>query len=354
MILAHAYGGPVLRGVLKSAPEDFVVEETLSFDADGQGEHDLLCIEKRGANTEWVARGLARFAGVAKVAVGFAGLKDRHAVARQHFTVQLPGRQVDWSALSLPGVRLLSVARHSRKLKRGALTGNGFILGLRHIEGDRVLAEQRLQTLKQGGAPNYFGLQRFGIDGGNLDLARRLFAGESLDRSERSFALSAARSAIFNRVLDARVRLGNWNQVIDGDLCNLAGRRAWFGPITVDETLRQRCAESDIHPTGPMWGTPLSPVAGECAAIEAQVADDWREFCEGLAAAGLESERRALRVIPQQLSWDWETVSDADGSEESLLLRLRFALPPGAYATAFIREVIDVADDLPAGAELID
>ncbi|MGE4071890.1 MAG: tRNA pseudouridine(13) synthase TruD [Lysobacterales bacterium] len=354
MNLAHAYGGPVLRGVLKTTPEDFVVEETLSFSADGQGEHDLLCIEKRGANTEWVARGLARFAGVAKVAVGFAGLKDRHAVARQHFTVQLPGRQVDWSALSLPGVRLISVARHSRKLKRGALTGNGFILGLRRIQGDRTQAEQRLQALKQGGAPNYFGVQRFGIDGGNLVLARRLFAGESLERSERSFALSAARSVIFNSVLDARVRLGNWNQVIAGDLCNLAGRRAWFGPVEVDEVLRQRCAEGDIHPTGPMWGTPPAPVAGECAAIETQVAEDWRELCAGLAAAGLESERRALRVIPTQLSWDWENVADPDDSDQTSLLRLRFALPPGAYATAFIRELIDVEGDIPVGADHID
>jgi tRNA pseudouridine13 synthase len=352
--LAFAHGGPVLRGVLKTTPEDFVVEETLSFSADGQGEHDLLCIEKRGANTEWVARGLARFAGVAKVAVGFAGLKDRHAVARQHFTVQLPGRQVDWSALALPGVRLISVARHSRKLKRGALTGNGFILGLRHIEGDRGQAEQRLQALKQGGAPNYFGLQRFGIEGGNLDLARRFFAGESLDRSERSFALSAARSAIFNSVLDARVRLGNWNQVIEGDLCNLAGRRAWFGPVEVDETLLRRCAEGDIHPTGPMWGTPPAPVAADCAAIEQQVADAWQDLSAGLVAAGLESERRALRVIPALLSWDWETVTDPGESAQGLLLRLRFALPPGAYATAFIRELIDVEGDIPVGADHIE
>jgi len=349
MTLAHAWGGPPLRGVLKSAPEDFVVEETLSFAADGLGEHDLLLIEKRGANTEWVARGLARFAKVPQVAVGFAGLKDRHAITRQHFTVQLPGRSVDWSTLELSGVQVLGVQRHSRKLKRGALVGNGFDLTLREVTGDRGRAEDVLQRLRADGAPNYFGEQRFGHAGGNLDLARRLFAGEHLERSERSFALSAARSAIFNSVLDARVRAGNWNRVIAGDLCNLAGRRAWFGPVDPDAVLEQRCADGDIHPTGPLWGTPMAPVASDCANLEQSSADAHAELAAGLAAAAVESERRPLRAIPERLEWQW-----AHAGPEGGALRLRFGLPPGAYATALIRELIDVAGELPTGSETAD
>lgn len=352
MSLEYAYGGPPLRGVLKSAPEDFVVEETLSFSADGLGEHDLLWIEKRGANTEWVARGLARFAKVPQVAVGFAGLKDRFAVTRQHFTVQLPGRSVDWSTLALPGVQVLSVGRHSRKLKRGALSGNGFALVLREVDGDREGAERVLQQLRTGGAPNYFGEQRFGHGGGNLDLARRLFAGERLERAERSFALSAARSAIFNSVLDRRVRAGSWNQVIDGELCNLAGKRAWFGPVTPDATLVERCAAGDIHPTGPLWGTPAAPVAADCAALEQECAETWSELTAGLAASAMESERRPLRAVPERLSWDWDV--DAAAVGPPTLLRLRFALPPGAYATAMIRELIDVGGAMPPGADTPD
>ncbi|MBK8068126.1 MAG: tRNA pseudouridine(13) synthase TruD [Rhodanobacteraceae bacterium] len=111
-------------------------------------------IEKRGANTEW-SRVAGAIRQVPQVAVGFAGLKDRHAVARQHFTVQLPGRSVDWSLLDMRGVRGLDVARHSRKLKRGALVGNGFRTDLRGIEGDRERAEAILATLRTAGAPNY-------------------------------------------------------------------------------------------------------------------------------------------------------------------------------------------------------
>ena len=352
MTLACAWGGPPLRGVLKSAPEDFVVEETLSFAADGLGEHDLLLIEKRGANTEWVARGLARFAKVPQVAVGFAGLKDRHAIARQHFTVQLPGRSVDWSILTLAGVRVLNVARHSRKLKRGALVGNGFELVLREVTGDRARAEAVLEQLRSGGAPNYFGEQRFGQSGGNLDLARRLFAGEHLDRSERSFALSAARSAIFNTLLDQRVRDGNWNRVIDGDLCNLAGRRAWFGPVELDAVLTERCASGDIHPTGALWGTPPAPVAGACAALEQHAAERHADLAAGLVAVAMESERRPLRAIPERLEWQWVSESEAEPTADTL--RLRFGLPPGAYATALIRELIDVAGTLPTGVDTPD
>lgn len=358
MTLAYAHGGPALTGTLKAAPEDFIVEETLSFQADGQGEHDLLRIEKRGANTEWVARGLARFAKVPQVAVGFAGLKDRHAVARQHFTVQLPGRSVDWSLLDLPGVRVLEVARHSRKLKRGALVGNGFELTLRAIEGDHARAEAVLQALRTAGAPSYFGTQRFGHDDGNLALARRLFAGEALGRSDRAFALSAARSAIFNAVLDRRVREGSWDRVIAGDLCNLAGKRAWFGPVVPDETLARRCAEGDIHPTGPLWGTPAPPCADECLLLEQACASGFADLAAGLESIGMEPERRALRMIPESLAWEWldgapgETPTQAPSVPQAL--RLRFTLPPGAYATSLIREFIEVGLDLPTGVDTPD
>lgn len=348
MSLAHAHGGPALLGVAKLELEDFIVEESLGFVADGLGEHDLLLIEKRGANTEWVARGLARHAKVSQVAVGFAGLKDRQGITRQHFSVQLPGRTVDWSTLALPGVTVLAVQRHSRKLKRGALTGNRFVLCLRRLQGDRALAEQRLQALRTHGAPNYFGEQRFGHEGGNLSLARRLFAGESLGRSERSFALSAARSAIYNAILDQRVRAGSWDQPIDGDLMNLAGRRAFFGPISVDDTLIARCAAQDIHPTGVLWGQGAPQSGGACAQLECAVAAQFADFMAGLDAWAMEHDRRPLRMTAGEFSWVWRADDE---------LQLSFVLPAGAYATAFVREVVALSDalnDETSGVDPID
>ena len=333
MTLPFAHGGPPLTGVLKATPEDFVVEEVLGFEADGLGEHDLLWIEKRETNTVWLADELARFSKVAQVAVGFAGMKDRQAVARQHFSVQLPGRQVDWSGLSLPGVRVLAVARHSRKLKRGALTGNRFELRLREIAGDRGIAEARLQQLGERGAPNYFGEQRFGHDGGNLDRARRLFAGARMGREQRSFALSAARSELFNRVLAERVRDASWDRPLSGELCILEGRRTYFGPCEPDGELLARCKAAEVHPSGPLWGRSALPSAGECAALESRVLAEFPEFCRGLEQAGMDQERRPLRMFARDLAFDWQ--DDC--------LHLRFGLSAGTYATSFVRELVAIA-----------
>ena len=195
----YAHGGPPLRGRMRVRDEDFVVDEVLGFSADGHGEHAFLEIEKRGANTEWVARQLARFANVAPMSVGYSGLKDRHALTRQSFSVHLPGLpDPDWGKIEVDGVRILGATRHSKKLKRGVHRGNRFRIVLRDLVGDRVEAELCLERVSSLGVPNYFGEQRFGNDGGNLRSAQALFAGSRLGRSERGFALSAARSHVFN------------------------------------------------------------------------------------------------------------------------------------------------------------
>lgn len=329
--LPYAHGGPPLVAVMRSTPEDFVVEEILGYDADGAGEHALLWIEKRGANTDWVARELAKFAGVAPVAVGYAGLKDRHAVTRQAFSVQLPGQaDPDWSAFAPEGVRVLRAARHSRKLKRGALRGNRFVLTLREVCGDRAAAEAVLQALATRGVPNYFGEQRFGREGGNLRQAQAMFAGRRVDRHQRSMLLSAARSQIFNDVLAQRVQQGTWDGPLEGEIWSLAGSRSWFGPEFFGDALAARLADGDIHPSGPLWGQGEPPTQAAAAAVETTAAAAWPELVQGLDAARMEHDRRALRLQPKSLRWHW----NADD-----LLELGFELPAGAYATVVVREL---------------
>jgi tRNA pseudouridine13 synthase len=335
-----AHGGPVLRGRLRGLPEDFEVEEQRAFGPSGVGEHAWLEIEKRGANTEWVARELARFAGVPPVAVGYAGLKDRHAVTRQAFTVHLPGRpDPDWSALPIEGVRVLSAPRHARKLARGALSGNRFRLVVREVEGDRAAAERLLARIARAGIPNRFGEQRFGVAAGNLDAAAAMFAGRRVARAERSRLLSVARSAIFNAVLDARIEDGTWNRALDGDVFQLDGSGSIFGPEPVDAALAARVEALAIHPTGPLWGRGAPRVGGAVAALEARIAAEpaWAALARGLETAGVEAARRALRVRVAGLAHRWL---------DPQTLELRFELPPGAYATAVAAELVatDPAD----------
>ncbi|MGA0588707.1 tRNA pseudouridine(13) synthase TruD [Dyella sp. KRB-257] len=329
--LPFACGGAPLTARLRAAPEDFIVEEILGYDTDGAGEHALLWVEKRGANTDWVARELARFAGVPPVNVGYAGLKDRHAVTRQAFSVQLPGRpDPDWSAFPHAEAKVLAATRHGRKLKRGALRGNRFVLTLRAVQGEREAAERVLQQIAARGVPNYFGEQRFGREGGNLAQARAMFAGRRMDRGQRSILLSAARSQIFNSVLAARVEQGSWDTALPGEIWSLAGSRSWFGPEPLDDALARRLSQGDIHPSGPLWGEGEPPSTEAVGALERQVAAEHADLAEGLVRARLEQERRALRLMPKDLRWRWP---------DDATLELAFELPAGAYATVVVREL---------------
>ncbi len=199
-----------MRGILRAAPEDFFVDEDLGFAADGLGEHVFVRLEKRGANTDFVAKELARFAGVRPDAVSYAGMKDRHAVTRQTFSIHLPGKaDPDWSALLHAEFRVLEAVRHSRKLQRGALKGNRFRIVLRDVQGDSDAAGKVVEAICAQGVPNYFGEQRFGREAANVGKAHVMFKGKRVQRHERSLLLSAARSHLFNAVLAERVGKGS-------------------------------------------------------------------------------------------------------------------------------------------------
>jgi tRNA pseudouridine13 synthase len=330
--LPRAHGAAPLTAELRRTPDDFRVDEILGYDADGEGEHALLWVEKRDANTDWVARELARFAGVPPLNVGYAGLKDRHAVTRQAFTVQLAGKpDPDWSAFPHAEVKVLASTRHKRKLKRGALRGNRFVLVLRDVRGERTRAEEVLQAIATRGVPNYFGEQRFGREGGNVAQARAMFAGRRVDRDKRSILLSAARSHIFNSVLAARVERDAWDKPLDGEIWSLAGSRSWFGPEPFNDTLAARLALGDIHPSGPLWGQGEPPTTSVVGDLEREIAGAYSDLTEGLVAARLEQERRPLRLLPKDLRWRWL---------DDETLELGFELPAGAYATVVARELI--------------
>ena len=337
--LPYALGGPVIDARIRAQDEDFRVDEVDAFEASGAGEHLLLTIEKRGMNTAFAARALAAWAGIDVDAIGYAGLKDRHAVTRQRFTLHLPGREAPaLDTLQVEGLRVLAMHRHSRKLPRGALAGNAFVLVLRDVQGDRDATQARLAAIAARGVPNYFGEQRFGRGGSNVAQALAMFAaagarsGRRMRREERSMLLSAARSELFNRVLARRVEQDCWDAALDGEMWMLDGSRSVFGPEPMDDALAARLQAGDIHPTAPLWGRGEPRATG--AALQLEVAalgdDDALALRAGLEREGLRQERRATRLRPQGLAWEWR----ADD-----VLEVRFALPPGAYATTVLREL---------------
>lgn len=333
MSTPRAHGDAVLQASIRKVPEDFVVEEIDAFEASGSGEHLLLSIEKRGMNTAFAAQRIARWAGVVESAIGYAGLKDRHALTRQRFSVWLPKKVAPpIESLDEDGLRVLHADWHSRKLPRGALAGNRFVLTLRAVQGQREAIDARLQAIAARGVPNVFGEQRFGRGGDNVQQALAMFAGRRMRRDQRSILLSAARSQLFNQVLAARIEAGCWDSGIDGEVWMLDGSHSVFGPQPFDDTLATRLAAFDIHPTAPMWGRGELRSTGASAALELDAMADATALAlrEGLEAAGLKQERRSLRLPVRELAWEW-LAEDA--------LQLRFALPSGSYATAVLAEL---------------
>lgn len=336
----RALGGPAGTARLRVEPEDFVVDERLAFEPAGYGSHVLLQVRKRLANTEWVARALAAEAGVRPMDVGFAGLKDRHAVTTQWFTVPRGRRSVrSWLEHRGDGYEVLAAVAHPCKLPRGALAGNRFRLRLRGFAGDRLRCESLLAEVARRGAPNWFGPQRFGRDLSNLS---RVLAGAAAAANEhaagrlpplRGLELSAARSLLFNAVLAARIAAGSWDRLEPGDLANLDGSNSVFRVERPDEQLEARLAALELHATGPLFGRGGLRPDGGPRELEERVLAGAMPVCTAIELAGAQGARRPLRVAVRDLRWTFEG--------DTLLLQ--FELRGGSFATAALREFVEAA-----------
>ncbi len=321
-----------LGGVIRTFPEDFQVDEIPLFEPSGQGEHVFLHIKKTGENTDWVAGQLAKIAGVTRRDVSYAGLKDRHAVTTQWFSVWLPGKQApDWQGALPNTVVVLAESRHDRKLKRGSLKGNHFKLLIRDFKGDEAELAASVERIKGQGVPNYFAGQRFGQDGFNIRKAEQWFEQgfKIKDRQKRSLYLSAARSWIFNHVLSERVKDKSWDQASAGDVFMLGNSNACFKALPDDEII-QRVRRGEIHPSGPLWGQGDLVSDGVVAGLETAIARQFERLSGGLEKHGLKQQRRSLRLMVDNMNY---TLSPAG------CFKLSFDLASGCYATSVLAEL---------------
>jgi tRNA pseudouridine13 synthase len=388
---ARAAGAGAAAGatLLPGAAHFQVIEEP-QYAASGSGEHLYVEIEKEGFTTDVIADALAKINGKRTVDIGYAGRKDRHAVTRQWFSIHF-GDEAKLAKLSeaLPTggrVQVLTVTRHANKIRLGHLAGNRFRLGLGNI-ADPVGLQTALTALAHHGICNRFGIQRFGIGGANLRVARALAvqdyesavallvdphgmwrwgqelppgfrtgpegrvlgalrkganaasavraAGEQLHK----LLVSAAQSEVFNAVLDGRKAAGLLHRFRVGDIgCTSFG--AAF-PVTAEEltSTNERAAPGvhDAFTTGPLPGmnrlAPSDKVLAEEQAWAAATEMKWSWFAKGgkLEAPG---ERRPL-LMPFRLP---PTVTVA-GAVESGVTWVEFSLASGGYATEVLNQV---------------
>ncbi|XOV81022.1 MAG: tRNA pseudouridine(13) synthase TruD [Aestuariibacter sp.] len=332
---AYLHGRPASTGELKQQPDDFIVEEQLSFAPSGEGEHLFLYIEKQNLNTGFVAQALAKHFKCKDRDVAYAGRKDKFALTRQWFSIYLPGIISEQLAtFELPQCRVLRETRHHKKLRLGTIAANHFNLTLRECQLQSDF-EQRLQSVMATGVPNYFGSQRFGNlhpDGrhGNLALAEELINGNPIrKRDKRSMAISALRSWLFNEFVSHRVSQQCFHQAMAGDTFILSGSNSFFSEVEIDDTLVSRLQKRDILLSAPMWGTGALSSTADALQFEQNIAAQHQILCDTLCSLGLKQERRPIQLIPEGLHFDINKNT----------VKLQFSLPSGCFATSVIREL---------------
>lgn len=326
-----------IGGVIRTHPEDFRVEERPLYLPCGQGEHLYLRVTKRGLSTPDMVKQFASALGVKAKCIGVAGLKDARAVTTQMVSVQgIPAETI--SRLSL-NERLLAVevlGRHRNRLRTGHHAGNRFRIVMREVSTEAGTSVPRvMEELSRRGVPNYFGPQRQGKSGLNYETGAALLRDAErrarIGRTQRIWFLNAYQSHIFNRMLAARI--DRLDRVLVGDWAMKHVNGACFQVEDADREQR-RADVFEISPTGLLFGSRASWASGEPGDIERTIVAELNETPESLKQAAVEcgfrGERRPLRARLEELDW----------SLEGRTLTLTFALPPGAYATSVLRELM--------------
>ena len=327
--LPREHGESVFEGTYRAKASDFLVTEDLGFEPDGSGPHIWALIRKVGISSEEACSRLSQTTKTPRKDLGYAGKKDTHAISIQW--VSLP----DSARIGVGPIdsclEVLRLSRNQRKLKIGQLTGNHFQLRLYGVVTGNL--SERLKAIGSVGVPNYFGVQRFGRSGSNLEKARRLArrdpSGSQRLRPRDGMAASAARSAGFNAVVAERLDNDRWLDVAVGDVVSLAGRGSYFLASEADiSSVKSRIMVGELDTTAPMAGR-ISKTSSEQNALETATLQTDPELFDWMTGIFRTEDRRAVRVLPKQL--------EAEVTENTL--DLSFWLPKGSFATAVLNEL---------------
>lgn len=403
---------PAVPGLVKQRREDFRVEEVPLYEPCGEGTHLYVTIEKSGLPTMEAVRQIARALGINHRDIGYAGLKDARAVTRQTLSIEHLG-PTQLEALDLPNVRVLSMSRHTNKLRIGHLRGNRFVIRLRETEPDRLDDVRAvLDTLCRRGLPNYYGPQRFGtrgdtwevgraslrqdwdecvdllvgrpgpLDEGDILRARRLYEEGDLESAAsawpytfhverricRTLAKTGSKARAF-RAIDKQLkrfyvsayqsrlfnrvvaaRMDSLDRIRMGDLAYLHEKGAVFAVEDV-EAEQPRCDAFEISPSGPLFGYRMTQPTGRPGEIEAAVLAEEGIALEDFRSPGAQRVKGARRPLRVPLR---EASVDTGEDEHGAFIELLFFLPAGSYALTVIREICRSDDPGQEAVETVD
>jgi tRNA pseudouridine13 synthase len=338
--MSHPYLTAALPGIggrIRVVPEDFQVEERPLYLPCGEGEHLYVKVTKRLLSTPDLIRRLSSLLGIKVQGIGSAGLKDARAVTTQMLSLHgVTAERVERLTTDEYVLSVEVLGRHRNRLRPGHHAGNRFRLVVRNpADHAGRTVPLVLQMLRERGVPNYFGPQRQGRRGDNYQVGAELLADEArrqkMSRAKRMWYVNSLQSHLFNQIL-AR-RLDRLDRVFAGDWAMKTENGACF-LVESAEQEQPRADRFEISPTGILFGSRVSWAEGEPGLIERTVVSENGMTPEGLTQAaktcGFRGERRPLRVRLDGIEW----------ALDDNVLTVNFALPPGAYATNVLRELM--------------
>jgi tRNA pseudouridine13 synthase len=324
------------QATFRKSASDFIVEEIPAFAASGEGEHLFMRIQKTNVTTNEAVHRICAALGVDERGAGYAGMKDKRAIARQNISVPFAlGRSPNEAlGLGLEGIVVESASRHRHKLKPGHLKGNRFDIVLRDLaESDVRGVIDTLERAGRDGVPNAYGPQRFGRDGNNPERALAWLAGRTpgpKDRRERRLLFSALQSDLFNRVLERRRSDGTWNRPLAGDVL----RKSDTGGIFLCEDEKgdgERAQRGEVSPTGPIFGAKMRWPEGKPASIEREILAAATGSDDPFSRHHTLGEGSRRPFVLRAVELEVEKIM-----AEQTALRVRFVLPKGGYATTLL------------------
>jgi len=347
----YAYNHAPIDFYFKQSSETFVVKEIPLYEFSNEGEHLVLYVRKKNLSTLELVTALAAFLGIQKKEIGYAGLKDKHALTYQYISLHKK-HEAKLETFSHPQIKILEKTYHNNKIRMGHLKGNNFFIRLKKVNPTNALKiDEVLKQLTKYGMPNFFGYQRFGNDGDNHIQGELIAKGEKKERNPkiRKLLISAYQSHLFNLWLSKRLEL---NRLIESfsvseleTLLNLPKEqlklmqqqshpfKLFLGDIIqhypygrlfeFDGSLEEsaRFMAKDVSPTGLLCGKKAKVASGYAREIE-------KSFDETINADG---QRRYAWVFPQEIEGEYKS--------QEAWYELCFFLPKGSYATVLLEEI---------------
>lgn len=336
--------------IFNPSSRDFIVTEIPLYEFSGDGEHLVLYVRKKELTTWEMIEAIAKFLDIKQAEIGYAGLKDKHAMTMQY--ISLPAKYAEkMMDFKHENIKILNSQKHNNKLRVGHLKGNHFKVRLKKVLGiQKDKLDSTLKWIKANGIPNYFGVQRFGNSGNNWQEGRDIIEGKLKIRNRKNseFLIGAYQSYLFNGWLSKRVELSilldkfseqeveqilnletdtlknvkkqkNFFKILEGDLMmHYPHGRVFLVEDELGES--ERFSTKDIAPTG--------LIAGERVSLATDKAKIFEE------PFNLSTKQSGSR----RYAWIWVEEIKREYIEEKAQYELSFFLPKGCYAT----NVIDV------------